>query len=151
MARLRKGVSIGQASSALAVVSDRLQREYPEDEKDVSLQIFQEQLSRPQPDPTNRTLKIAALFLILAGLVLALAGVNVANILLVRASSRGREMAVRTALGAGRGRLIRQMLTESLVLALAGAAAGMMAGFAASQALMSINLEADLPIKLFFP
>jgi predicted permease len=151
LARLRKNVSIQQASAALGAVSDRLQREFPEDEKDVSLQIFPEILSRPQPDPTHRTLKIAALFLILAGLVLALAGVNVANILLVRASGRAREMAVRTALGAGRGRLMRQILTESLVLAFAGAGAGMLAGFAASQALASVNVEADLPVRLDFP
>jgi putative ABC transport system permease protein len=150
LARLKPEVSVKQAQAVLRVVGQNLSRQYPIEDKAMALFAFPERLSRPNPDPSLKIPKIAALFLLLAGLVLALACVNVANILLVRSAARRREMAVRASLGARRGRLIRQLLTESVVLAFGGGAAGVLLGTGISRSLSSINLSGDVPITLDF-
>jgi predicted permease len=147
--RLQPGVSVAQAQASLTVVSKRLAAEYPSD-KDISVLVFPEIHSRPNPDPSNTIVVISSLFLGLAALVLLLACGNVANILLVRATVREREMAIRAALGAARSRLIRQLLTESVLLALAGGVAGILLGILGSSALSSVNLQVDLPVRLDF-
>jgi len=150
LGRLRPRVSLGQAQASLGVVAQRLAREYPETESDLSLQAFPELQARPNPDPDNTMLFLSGLFLALAALVLVLACVNVANISLVRATVRETEMAIRAALGAARGRLIRQLLTESVLLALAGGLAGIVLGGWASSALGSLNVQTNLPLRLDF-
>jgi macrolide transport system ATP-binding/permease protein len=150
LARLRPGVSLTQAQASLNVVAQRLAQENPKDDKDMNLQVFPELRSRPSPDPKNTIMVISGLFLGLSALVLLLACVNVANILLVRATVREREMAIRAALGAGRTRLIRQLLTESVLLAGAGAFAGMALGNWGSSALSHMHLGTDLPVRLDF-
>jgi predicted permease len=149
-ARLNSGVTLAKAQSALDVIADRLARQNPKTEEGITLSVFPERFSRPEPDPDRPVLKIAVLFLILAGLVLILACVNVANFLLVRATARQREMAIRTALGGTRFRLIRQLLTESVLLALSGGIAGILFGLAGSNALSSIHLGTTLPVLLDF-
>lgn len=150
LARLRPGTTFAQAQAALTVVSQRLSQDHPDADKDLGLQLYPELRARPNPDPNNTVLTIGGLFLGLAGMVLLLACVNVANILLVRATVREREMAIRAALGAARNRLIRQLMTESIVLALLGGVAGMLLGFWGSSALASINIQTDLPINFDF-
>jgi predicted permease len=150
LGRLRPGVSLQQAQASLAVVAQRLAREHPDTESDLSFLAFPELRARPGPDPDNVMLFVFSFFMALAGLVLALACVNVANICLVRATVRETEMAIRTALGAGRGRLIRQLLTESVLLALAGGLAGMVLGGWASASLGALNFRTDLPIHVDF-
>ncbi len=150
LARLRPGVSLQQAQAVLAVISQRLAQEYPDVHKYFSVQAFPELHARPNPDPNNTVMVVGGLFLGLAVMVLLLACVNVANILLVRSTVREREMAIRAALGAARIRMIRQLLTESVLLALLGGVAGVLLGYWGSSALGSIDVQTDLPIHFDF-
>jgi putative ABC transport system permease protein len=148
---LKPGVSRQQAQVSANVVAQRLNKEFPETHKGVTYRLYWERLARPEPDPSNGVLIVGVLFMVLAGMVLLLACSNVANIVLVRATAREREMAVRTALGAARSRIVRQLLTESLLLALAGGALGMVAGVWTSRLISSIRLEAfNSPILFDF-
>lgn len=150
LARLAPGVSPQQAQASLNVIAQRLAETYPKDENSLNIIAYPELRARPQPDPHNTPLIVSGLFLGLTGLVLLLACVNVANILLVRAGARSREMAIRTALGAARGRLIRQLLVESILLALAGGVAGMALGWLGSSTIGSIPTGTDLETHFTF-
>jgi predicted permease len=148
---LKPGVSWERAQTSANVVMRRLAQQYPEAEKGISLHVIPEALARPEPDASDSLVIVGVLFTVLAGLVLLLACTNVANILLVRAAAREREIAVRAALGAGRLRLVRQLLTESMMLALLGAAAGLGLGGGVSSVLSSIRLEAlNIPLRFDF-
>jgi predicted permease len=147
----KPGISRQQAQLSANGVAQRLNQQYPETHKGVTYRLYPERLARPEPDPSNGLLIVGVLFMVLAGMVLLLACSNVANIVLVRATAREREMAVRTALGAARGRIVRQLLTESLLLATLGAAFGTMVGLWATRLLSSIRLEvANIPIRFDF-
>jgi predicted permease len=150
LGRLRKGVNLQQAQASLSVVSQRLSQQYPEVDKNVKALIFPETSTRLGDPRTANTKLLSALFLGLAILVLLLACVNVGNVLLVRASVRERELAIRAALGAARGHLIRLLLTEGLLLAVLGGAAGMILGTWGGAALRSINLQTDFPVQMDF-
>ena len=128
LGRLNPGVTVREAQASLDVVAGRLATQYPETDKGVTVRVVPERLARPAPNVSSFAPVIAGLFLALAALVLLLACMNVANIFLARANVRQREMAIRASLGAGRGRLVRQMLTESLLLALLGTVAGVLLG-----------------------
>jgi predicted permease len=150
-ARLKPRVTKQQANATLEVVSRRLAVEQPVADKDVELSSFGLWVGRNAGfDPDNAIGEVALFFLGLAGMVLLLACVNVANLLLVRATVREREMVIRSALGAARSRLIRQMLTESILLALCGGVAGIGLGLWGSHLLSSINLGTDLPVHFYF-
>lgn len=119
IARLRDGVSFEQARSELASLASRLARDFPETNDETGFSFF---WLRDGLFPRYRVMLLALCGASLAMLLLTCA--NLANLLLARAAGRERELAVRAALGAGRERLVRQMLTESVVLALLGGIAG---------------------------
>jgi predicted permease len=149
-ARLRPGVSFKQATAGLSVVAQDMNRQHPDTEKKVEIQALPEPTLRIATGDPNTMSIMAALFLSLAAMVLLLACVNVANLVLVRATVREREMAIRSALGARRSRLILQMITESVTLALMGGVMGVILGMWASSLLSHINPHADLPVNLAF-
>ncbi|HLY92817.1 MAG TPA: ABC transporter permease [Candidatus Angelobacter sp.] len=145
------GLTRKQAEVSANVVAQRLNLQYPETHKGVSYHLYSEKTSRPDPDPSNGTVVVATIFMSLAGLVLLLACLNVANIVLVRATGRERELAIRTALGAARMRIVRQLLTESLLLGAAGGVLGLLAGIWTSRLISSVHIEiATIPIRFDF-
>ena len=125
LGRLKPGFSVKQAQSAVSVVASRLAEQYAAADKDITVQVVPETRARPDPMVSNVVPVIVTSFFALAALVLLLACMNVANVLIVRATARQREMGIRAALGAGRGRLMLQVLTETILLALLGAVAGL--------------------------
>jgi putative ABC transport system permease protein len=150
MERLKPNVDLKQAKATLDVIARRIGEQHPETDKGITYQIFPERLARPEPDPDNTIPNVSLAFTVLAGLVLLVACFNIANVLLVRATVRQREMAIRAAIGAGRARLVRQHLTESLVLAILGGGAGLLLGWWASGFLSSLPLGTDLPVTFNF-
>src|SRR5690606_29535744 len=131
--RLRDGVDREQATAALGVVNARLAQEYPENHEGLGAR------ATPLPELLNSSVRSPLLVLLgAAALVLLIACANLANLLLARAGARRRELAVRAALGAGRGELARGVLTEALVIALAGGALGVALAWLAVPLLMSL-------------
>jgi putative ABC transport system permease protein len=149
LGRLKPGVTLAQAQSRFDVISRRLAAQYPVTDKDLTVRVMDERLSRPIPYANNAFIVFSGLFLILGALVLLLACTNIANILMARASVRQREMAIRAALGGARSRLLRQMLTETLLTALLGGIAGVTLGAGLSRFASSTHLS-NIPVRLGF-
>ena len=150
IARMKPRTTLAESKAALQVIAQRLSTEYPEVDKwrNLIASVLDPMGPATDPNAPNPIPLTSALFLVLAGLVLVLACLNVANLLLARAGGRQREMAVRAAVGGERSRLIRQLLTESLLLALFGCAAGIALGLTGSRLISSINLRTDIPLVL---
>jgi putative ABC transport system permease protein len=139
LGRLKPGVSLEQAQAEMNAVGANLAKEFPEADAGFSIRI------EPLKQAIVGNAKVALLILLGAvGLLLVIACANIANLLLARATARAREMGVRIMLGAGRARIIRQLLTESALLGLAGGIAGVLLAYWAVAALVSF-LPAGLP------
>ena len=147
-ARLRPGTSRQKAQDELAVLARDFEREYPGLNRDRGAAVRTQFEMRTRDDDANW--KFGVIFTGLALAVLLVACTNVAGLLLARARTRTREIAVRLALGAGRFRLIRMLLTESLVLACLGGLGGIAIGYAAISFLSTFRIPTELPITFPF-
>ncbi len=140
-ARLKPGVTIAQANAQLRLAADQYRRMYGADalQSDAGFGVRSLQESMIGDTRTSLFVLLGAV-----GFVLLIACANVANLLLARASARKRELATRAALGAGRGQIVRQLLTESLTLSLCGGALGLVLGYVGLRLLLRIN-PGDIP------
>src|ERR1022692_4870503 len=139
-ARLKPGVTIQQANAELRVITDRFRKQYP-----AVMSPDESFAAEPMGSALTGDLR-TPLFVLLGAVafVLLIACANVANLLLARAAGRSKEIALRMALGASRGAILRQLLTESLLLALAGGVAGVFLGAFGLQVLLAVA-PAELP------
>ncbi len=144
--RLKPGVSVVQARAELGVIAEQLRRAYPKSNKDQKIAVRTELELRLQSDTSDAALLMV--LLALAGAVLLIACANVASLLLGRARTRSREIAVRLAIGAGRWRLIRLLLAEGLLMAAMGAAVGIVLGYGGVRFFQNFNIPTDMPIRL---
>jgi predicted permease len=149
LGRLQPGVTPEKAMAAAGPLDQRLSQEFPDSHKDMSTLVIPELKARPEPGLGRFMSTAAGVFMALVGLVLLIACANVANLILARANGRRKEIATRTALGASRWRMARQLLTESVLLALCGGIVGLIFSKWAGMGLMSIRIPTDIPLHLF--
>jgi len=142
--RLKPGATLAQAGAVMATLSQQLRqaqwdREFKDMAHDWTAVLLPANQSRIPPGYRSAVVTFLGMLATVVGLVLLIACFNVANLMLARASQRRKEVAVRLALGAGRGRLVRQLLTESLLISLLGGTAGLIVAFWTSEFLSSFH------------
>ena len=143
--RLKEGATIEQANAEAQAIGANLQKEYPNENKGKSLTVVRSTLVPGQAVTVGG---FFGLLMIIVLLVLMIACVNVAGILLARGAARRREIAVRLAVGAGRGRLIRQLLTETTILFIAGGSAGLVLSLWLTKLLLALIPKLPVPVDL---
>ena len=154
-ARLRDGVTIAQAKAAMDVLGRRLAAEFPDEYRRLGefalgagITVIPSTQVRIHPQADVPFMAIGSLVLVIVGLVLAIACSNLATLLLVRGASRAKEVSVRLAMGATRPQLVRHLLTESLLLALAGGIVGCLLASWAMQAVQRVDLPFTVDVTL---
>ena len=146
IARLKPGAARNQASAELNLLAQRFAQAHPDTDKDLGFR-FDQAGSLPPRLKTTIAMFLLALSIVVL-LVLGIACANVTNLLLAQASSRQKEMAVRLAIGASRGQLLSQMLTESVILSLGGGLCGLALSLWATKALSTFHLPVPIPLIL---
>ncbi|HEX5474311.1 MAG TPA: ABC transporter permease [Vicinamibacterales bacterium] len=148
IARLKPGVTIDRARANLHTIFSQLAQTYPTDNQGRSAAVVSLLDARLNPagQGPNLVVWISTLLMVVVGIVLLIACANIANLMLARASKRRREVAIRLALGAKRTRLIRQLLTESLILAVIGGGAGLLVAYWTLSAIIGAKLPLPFPV-----
>jgi predicted permease len=152
IARLKPGVTITEAQAQMKTIARQLEQAYPDVNKERSVALMSLEAAKAQgiagPNNENLARNVSLLLLVAAGSILLITCANVANLLLARSTTRQREMAVRLALGAGRSRIVRQLLTESIVLGVIGGAGGVLLAYCLGDVLIALLPPTPVPIVL---
>ena len=152
IARLKPGVTMSEAQAQMRTIAKQLEQAYPDVNKERSIALMSLEAAKSQglAGPTNENLArdVSLLLLVASASILLIACANVANLLLARSTARQREMAVRLALGAGRGRIVRQLLTESILLGVIGGAGGVILAYCLGDVLIALLPPTPFPITL---
>ncbi|HKE05411.1 MAG TPA: ABC transporter permease [Blastocatellia bacterium] len=144
--RLKPGVSAAQAEASLNLLAAQLAKDFPNENEGLRIQVIPPGFVLPQL--RNAMLGVSAALMGLVALVLLIACTNLANLLLARATERGKEIAIRLSIGASRARIVRQLLTESVTLAVAGGLVGMALAQWIIDSIMALKPPIEIPITL---
>src|SRR5215475_4530386 len=144
--RLKPGVSAAQAETSLNVLAAQLAKDFPNENEGLGIQVVPPGFVLPQI--RDQMLSVSAGLMGLVGLVLLIACVNLANLLLARAAERAKEIAIRISIGAGRARIVRQLLTESVMLSVAGGLVGMTLARWIIDSIMRLKPPMEIPLTL---
>jgi len=147
--RLADGATMNQARQEMQQLASSLAQTYPDTNRNRDL-LVKTEFDAYRDNPGGGDTNLVVMLMTLALLVLAIACANVAGLLASRAPSRAREVALRLAVGAGRWRLVRQLVTESLLLATGGGLLGLLLGYAVINVLRTVEYPTDIPLKLTF-
>jgi len=149
--RLKPGASVEQARANLGVIMRALMAENPQTNRDRTISAVRTADVHVHPDASQLLVLAGSALMLLVGLVMLVGCANVASMLLARAAARQREIGIRLAIGASRGRLVRQLLTESLVLAVLGAAVGIALAWLLLRAITAVRVPIPIPIAMNLP